>query len=167
MMKIDAFVITAKTTNTDEVPALFQPSLDVFDRASQRFSYLSCPPALQSDWATFRLGVAEMKTTIQGYSDLSSGNVDIHNPPNLQVLLNTSLKDLWAGTAKLYGTAGMKNPIHLANPNQAIPTNTITGRIARITGGVTSTTGVLGASTGGGSGFGGGAAGAGGTRPGG
>ena len=62
-------------------------------------------------------------------------------------------------------TAGQK--VVLANPNQAIPTNTITGRIARITGGVTSTTGVLGASTGGGSGFGGGAAGATGTRPGG
>jgi len=62
-------------------------------------------------------------------------------------------------------TAGQK--VVLANPNQAIPTNTITGRIARITGGVTSTTGVLGASTGGGGGFGGGAAGATGTRPGG
>ncbi len=62
-------------------------------------------------------------------------------------------------------TAGQK--VVLANPNQAIPTNTITGRIARITGGVTSTTGVLGASTGGGSGFGGGAAGATGIRPGG
>jgi macrolide-specific efflux system membrane fusion protein len=61
--------------------------------------------------------------------------------------------------------AGQK--IVLADPNQAIPTNTITGRIARITGGVTSTTGVLGASTGGGSGFGGGAGGAAGTRPGG
>ena len=57
-------------------------------------------------------------------------------------------------------TTGQK--VVLANPNQAIPTNTITGRIARITGGVASTTGVLG-----GSGFGGGAAGATGTRPGG
>ena len=70
-------------------------------------------------------------------------------------------------------TAGQK--VVLANPNQAIPTSTITGRIARITGGVTSATGVLGASTGGGSGagfgggggFGGGAAGGTGTRPGG
>jgi trimeric autotransporter adhesin len=62
-------------------------------------------------------------------------------------------------------TAGQK--VVLANPNQAIPTNTITGRIARITGGVTSTTGVLGASTGGGGGFGGGAAGATATRSGG
>jgi multidrug efflux pump subunit AcrA (membrane-fusion protein) len=43
-------------------------------------------------------------------------------------------------------TAGQK--VVLANPNQAIPTNTITGRIARITGGVTNTTGVLGGSTG-------------------
>jgi multidrug efflux pump subunit AcrA (membrane-fusion protein) len=32
----------------------------------------------------------------------------------------------------------------LADPNQAIPTNTITGRVARITGGVASTSGVLG-----------------------
>jgi RND family efflux transporter MFP subunit len=32
----------------------------------------------------------------------------------------------------------------LADPNQAIPTNTVTGRVARITGGVGSTTGVLG-----------------------
>jgi RND family efflux transporter MFP subunit len=61
--------------------------------------------------------------------------------------------------------AGQK--VVLADPNLAIPTNTITGRIARITGGVTSATGVLGASTGGGSGFGGGPAGATGTRPGG
>ena len=36
----------------------------------------------------------------------------------------------------------------LADPNQPIPTNTITGRIARITGGVTGTTGVLGSSAG-------------------
>ena len=55
-------------------------------------------------------------------------------------------------------TAGQK--VVLANPNQAIPTNTITGRIARITGGVTNTTGVLGGSTGS-------TAGAPGTRPGG
>ena len=55
-------------------------------------------------------------------------------------------------------TAGQK--VVLANPNQAIPTNTITGRIARITGGVTNTTGVLGGSTGS-------SAGAPGTRPGG
>jgi len=60
-------------------------------------------------------------------------------------------------------TAGQK--VVLANPDQAIPTNSITGRIARITGGVTSTTGVLGAGTGGG--FGGGASGTTGTRPGG
>ena len=54
--------------------------------------------------------------------------------------------------------AGQK--VVLANPNQAIPTSTITGRIARITGGVTNTTGLLGASTGS-------TAGAPGTRPGG
>jgi RND family efflux transporter MFP subunit len=35
----------------------------------------------------------------------------------------------------------------LANPNTPIPSNTITGRIARITGGVTNTTGVLGSSS--------------------
>jgi RND family efflux transporter MFP subunit len=67
--------------------------------------------------------------------------------------------------------AGQK--VVLANPDQAIPTNTITGRIARITGGVTNTTGLLGATSGGGGagfgggGFGGGAAGATGARPGG
>ena len=36
----------------------------------------------------------------------------------------------------------------LANPNQPIPTSTITGQIARITGGATNTTGVLGGTTG-------------------
>jgi len=36
----------------------------------------------------------------------------------------------------------------LANPNQPIPTGTITGQIARITGGATNTTGVLGGTTG-------------------
>ncbi len=35
----------------------------------------------------------------------------------------------------------------LANPNTPIPSNTITGRIARITGGVTNTTGVLGSNS--------------------
>ena len=35
----------------------------------------------------------------------------------------------------------------LANPNTPIPSNTITGRIARITGGVTNTTGILGSSS--------------------
>jgi tagatose-1,6-bisphosphate aldolase len=43
-------------------------------------------------------------------------------------------------------TSGQR--VVLADPNQPIPTNTITGRIARITGGVTSTTGVLGGSAG-------------------
>jgi RND family efflux transporter MFP subunit len=44
-------------------------------------------------------------------------------------------------------TAGQR--VVLADPNQAIPTSTVTGRIARITGGVTSgTTGVLGSSAG-------------------
>jgi trimeric autotransporter adhesin len=43
-------------------------------------------------------------------------------------------------------TAGQQ--VVLANPNQAIPTSTVTGRIARITGGATSTTGVLGGTTG-------------------
>ena len=43
-------------------------------------------------------------------------------------------------------TAGQH--VVLANPNQPIPTSTITGRIARITGGATSTTGLLGSTTG-------------------
>ena len=43
-------------------------------------------------------------------------------------------------------TAGLQ--VVLANPNQPIPTSTITGRIARITGGATNTTGVLGGSIG-------------------
>jgi RND family efflux transporter MFP subunit len=43
-------------------------------------------------------------------------------------------------------TAGQR--VVLANPTQAIPTSTVTGRIARITGGATSTTGVLGGTTG-------------------
>lgn len=43
-------------------------------------------------------------------------------------------------------TAGQQ--VVLANVDQAIPTNTITGRIARITGGVTNTTGVLGGTAG-------------------
>lgn len=42
-------------------------------------------------------------------------------------------------------TAGQR--VVLANLSQAIPTNAITGRAARITGGVASTTGVLGGST--------------------
>jgi trimeric autotransporter adhesin len=43
-------------------------------------------------------------------------------------------------------TAGQR--VVLANPTQAIPISTVTGRIARITGGATSTTGVLGGTTG-------------------
>jgi RND family efflux transporter MFP subunit len=43
-------------------------------------------------------------------------------------------------------TAGQR--VVLANPDQAIPTSTVTGRIARITGGATNTTGVLGGTAG-------------------
>jgi hypothetical protein len=47
-------------------------------------------------------------------------------------------------------TSGLTAGQHvvLANPNQPIPTSTITGQIARITGGATNTTGVLGGTTG-------------------
>jgi len=43
-------------------------------------------------------------------------------------------------------TAGQR--VVLANPNQAIPTNSITGRIARITGGASNTTSLLGGTSG-------------------
>jgi len=110
--KMRAHGEASKTTNVDQVPALFRPLIDVLNRASQRFSYLSCPPSMQSDFATFRTGLTEETALIQGLSDALSLNYTLANPPNLDALNKAAKEDFYAGVENLYRPSGIPPPFH-------------------------------------------------------
>jgi hypothetical protein len=113
LVKLPALAKQAKNTTVDQVPAIFQPLINVMDRASQRFSYLSCPPNMQSDWATFRTGLTEERALVQGISDTLSLNYTLANPPQVEALNVSTKQDFYVGAETLHSSAGMTSPLGL------------------------------------------------------